>query len=1796
MVSMFDLLHPSGLADLRGRGMRRIVDDSHRTVIEKEGVRWVKRSRDPQARPFIEEGPSPVLDGMRTMLEWDMVRREGHLVFEQSGFGAADEESRVHIRARGLLRRVSFGEERQESATGFGARGKAVERTLSALKHHAINDERYLELMGDQLSPPVRKVIEDAISFNRAVLEAVREKTKFGRALVESIPDVRNLTWFDYFRFHHALKKRGRRAKTVRAKNTFAEQLETWVGTEWGLEDLARILQTPVHWTTVDRFKWVNPVIKERLEQKGDLTDEAVAIDRGGSVMIAADELQRELDITVIGLDVQTPDAIRRQSLDGPTPALAQLGGRFPVVALGPRLQFRPADIGKAHFRDLSGRVVFVRDGQVRHYLSKEASQRAVSVVFEHARSRPKGLLYLHSKITVGSPGLFNHLVFDVGGRHARDWELIHVGYLGEPDKVPNPKWDDTEILRVEQEISGLFLFLHRRLGLLAERDSSGSGFDHEGRIKTDQVEKVANAIAASGIARKTLFDLGAISPWSEVNAFTRGEYREAGVVAPHELAWPFTDNRISLIDLLKELNRRTQGLEHGFGAETSGEDGAADAVAVLEEERTQPFSLKVAPEAPAVASKIELPGRGFGQGGDPILAMSTLMKNFDVVITDQTSTPFSDVSELKATLTEDDRPYKVVVTFHSVGDDPSQRSSPQLEVVMANWAGEEQREQVLGLRFVNSIPQDHVLLSQLQRIRGRAMDAAQVGDFRLADQAVQGKNGEHFLDVMVKTINQALGVSEDSFKPVDMDRVLGAFRDVGLTEIGRYGQYKEVARMIWKRLRINDSTPQQLRFVRAWWPILIENGMLDESVQTDAPKRKRGFGAGPESEPNANMVEAVFEADGRFWATAFTHGDDQLLLRMDQSTWLGEVQGRAMYEIFLNKDINLHHKGTIMLYVDEEDRVTHADIDIHSKSEEELPWLRPLLGQWSEMLKGHTLSYGDPVFSNVPRRRKIGSEAPSYRKGPVPLLPPLYRGPGKPLGLGGADFSDGIREPVPGQRVEEARIEARVKSLLAQLGEVDEAQIKLDEPVGKYLGIYTTEDLEKKLVVVTELRTSLANEFNFHEFFNVLTRTTGDIIESIKKELSGFGAQVPRGFWTKNRIAVGIKFLYENGVALNSRAIQSDKSERTKRLLRKKLGVEVTGAALFQGAFRQYKTWPLALRAAGLDPEKIRKRDKMMKWSRPLIVEALQFLHAMGAPLNPKAIEDDKSGKQEKLLFRRFGAKIEGRALYQAIRYYWGSVNEALLAAKISPTAIKRAGERIRWSQTPELIVGAIQHLHKSGVPLNAAAIQHDVSEGIKAILKAYLGTESTGTAVHFGGVEHFGTWDAALRAAGLDPRKVRKRGELMSWTPALIIQAIQLLKKKGVLLNSGAIQKDDSEETKEILRDRFGKEITGIAVSRAAIGHFGSWPAGLKAAGFNPNEIRAAMAWSKEHIVTAIKLLHEASVAVNAGAIQDDRTRRTRMLLKEHFGIEITGKALHSSARNYFGSWDNALIAAGLNPYEIRQKFWARGRLSVIPTQLEVLDREDGTIRRLIGRRAKTPLEQVLVGELIGILSEAVSNIAERDRPLAEVMMMSILSEKKLLSAETLAQRIDFKPSVESVERVLGQLREDEALHSYLIDISAKLAEGVKGFGIAATRALATLHRDTDSYSLPDQGSIVLMTGPEKKLIETFNGLMAATQTGFGQAIFPNLIDQVSGIFVVSEEDSPLALEMSRRLGKGFGIRAKDVYGGGWPKLLRDQAEDLRTRGFIYFGDPDDLPPGLRRAAYPDSAGFGDAIRMFL
>ncbi len=255
---------------------------------------------------------------------------------------------------------------------------------------------------------------------------------------------------------------------------------------------------------------------------------------------------------------------------------------------------------------------------------------------------------------------------------------------------------------------------------------------------------------------------------------------------------------------------------------------------------------------------------------------------------------------------------------------------------------------------------------------------------------------------------------------------------------------------------------------------------------------------------------------------------------------------------------------------------------------------------------------------------------------------------------------------------------------------------------------------------------------------------------------------------WTREKIIQTINELHMAGHSLSTRRM-----------------AELGYSGMVTTAYKDemFGSWRDAIRAAGLDPKEVCKRKR--KWTQERILQEIQRLHREGEDLSHSAA---KRNHQYLVV-----VAVDDRM--------FGSWRNAIEAAGLD---YEKISKHRFWSK--ERIIEDIKELNAKGEDLS-----HEAAKNRHGALVSAASSK-----------RYFGSWRAAIEAAGLDYAKIRR---INRWTEDKIISTIRSLHAQGKSVNNSNMR-------------RMGYRGMMEAASRE--GNFGSWADAVAAAGLDYEAIR--------------------------------------------------------------------------------------------------------------------------------------------------------------------------------------------------------------------------------------------------------------------------------------------------------------------------------------------------------------------
>jgi hypothetical protein len=278
--------------------------------------------------------------------------------------------------------------------------------------------------------------------------------------------------------------------------------------------------------------------------------------------------------------------------------------------------------------------------------------------------------------------------------------------------------------------------------------------------------------------------------------------------------------------------------------------------------------------------------------------------------------------------------------------------------------------------------------------------------------------------------------------------------------------------------------------------------------------------------------------------------------------------------------------------------------------------------------------------------------------------------------------------------------------------------------------------------------------------------------------------------------------------------------------------------------------------------------------WSREYVMDRVAEYQRRGAPLHSAWLQ-----RKDTALFRAMDRYLDGWA-------------KALRAMGIDPKeATREAYVRLRRYPEPRAVIREIRRRDRQGYPINSAGVRN----GDPTIRRRKRRFDAAlWHAAHL----FFGSWHRALEAAGFDPLKVH----------AEILNPGRYPDRKSVIQE---LLRRQAEGLPLAARHVITEGTRDSALVVSARQQFGSWLTALKAAGIPRPKRRFSLTGpipryrDADAVRRGIRARRRAGLPLNNAAVSKGALRDLPLMNK---------------AYEFFGSWPDALRAAGLDPDAIR------------------------------------------------------------------------------------------------------------------------------------------------------------------------------------------------------------------------------------------------------------------------------------
>jgi len=580
-----------------------------------------------------------------------------------------------------------------------------------------------------------------------------------------------------------------------------------------------------------------------------------------------------------------------------------------------------------------------------------------------------------------------------------------------------------------------------------------------------------------------------------------------------------------------------------------------------------------------------------------------------------------------------------------------------------------------------------------------------------------------------------------------------------------------------------------------------------------------------------------------------------------------------------------------------------------------------------------------------------------------------------------------------------------------------------------------------------------LKNDPRVQEYFRSRGMVFSGFYSRVLKEYGAWGEMLyklglttafPVRTWTKPRIIEAIQAISNASLYTHLNYVRLDPDGLVARLL---VDQQINGAhpsTLVRAARSEFGSWDNARRAAGVPA--IDGRANFLE-AMPDKTEALRRiltdLAAIADLSHPTWLV---TNPEVRAYFAEHIKEFGPVVFYRIVLKEYGTWNEGLWRLGFlteMPT--------LRW--TPERVIQAFQALSEAGLLGSIESIRRDPDGKIMVLLRTKGingGLSSSG--LWAAANAFFGGWYKAQIAAGVRTPVM----EAVPWTVENILESIRVLYEGKFNLSENQMRQDSGSVRRTYLSEAGINNSSTKSLVREAERLFGSWRYALIKAGFIVDY--RGSEWSREKIISVITELHEMSVPLNYQAVYSDPYGQILIYLRKRPDGGAPLGLLFSAVRE-FGSWDKALIQAGINPDYVRLR-------GMTPFQFltEQMRAERGGVETPTGTHFSVDNDGNLIREVVAdvniereyiqreqkeALDRALGKLELNDQRLFEEMVTEIESGSfpemtpqtmPRIFATRIAQRLGDPTSAASLEariqKLIKQLLADPEIRESLLE----------------------------------------------------------------------------------------------------------------------------------------------------------------
>lgn len=586
-------------------------------------------------------------------------------------------------------------------------------------------------------------------------------------------------------------------------------------------------------------------------------------------------------------------------------------------------------------------------------------------------------------------------------------------------------------------------------------------------------------------------------------------------------------------------------------------------------------------------------------------------------------------------------------------------------------------------------------------------------------------------------------------------------------------------------------------------------------------------------------------------------------------------------------------------------------------------------------------------------------------------------------------------------------------------------------------------------------------------EFYSVFSQAKRLYNGDFKAAMADAGLPVEKLYhvrpsqpWTKPLVYKALNALFEAGFRPKTYFLQTSKDPVALQIVIDAVGFKTTLSSLMNFAKDLHDgEFEAALIGAKLPLDEVYELEPRTPWTKTSVADGLRALYREGFLPNASFLQRSKDVEALKVLSEAIGFEAPLSSLYiKAIQFY-GSFQKALIGAELPYEQIVGRFEPGDWK--PALVHKALRALYENGYA--PKYLRRDLPEIEKIVTDAVGFSVKPSTVYWYALYFHDQDMEQALAAAKLPVEEIVShlkhekvsRGQIRAGLKALFMN--QIFPSSNLFLSKNA-------EATRVLRRALGSPVSLRAFYDDTLEEYEGrmlnalrdadlpvyrivqrWHASrilmVMTTWLEREQPRKDGSLRKSYIVRCLRRLYEAGIIYN-GPVAESESESIIEILTNMFGRRVSSRYLFDEATRAFGSFRNALIAAGLPAEDIILHHnttvdpWA-----LTPLQVERVweknQRGETVAKKMIGAAAISPEDIVLAREVEQefIKCLPISLRADGSKILSIVMVTDADSDVGL--SEKIRQTAALEGiSPARVEAIYNYVRKNQSFKKFLSD----------------------------------------------------------------------------------------------------------------------------------------------------------------